>query len=84
MQMRMTHPMNTQTFTQVHIGGRWIAFSYETPIAFSDSNGNRVVRVNDWGPTTGKHLNYIDYSNRADRIPSADFEAALNKEWDTK
>lgn len=58
------------------IGGLTVWFSYKTPIAFCKS-GTTVVRQNQWGPTTGKHLNAIDGGNKAARIPGPDFEAQL-------
>lgn len=35
-------------------------FSYNTLVAFQTERSGLVVRQNDWGPTTGKHLNEID------------------------
>jgi len=40
-----------------------VYYSYKTPIAFCGPNGLRV-RENDWGPTTGKHMNAIDSGNK--------------------
>ena len=37
-----------------------VYFSYKTPVAFETIETGLVVRENDWGPTTGKHLNWID------------------------
>lgn len=50
-----------------------IWFSYQTPVAF-ETGGKRVVRSNDWGPTTGKHLNAIDGGNRKSRVSGEEFE----------
>ena len=58
--------------------GGMIYFSYHIPVAFC-KNGNRVVRENLWGPTTGKHLNWIDGGNKKARVTGADFEAALKR-----
>lgn len=52
-------------------------YSYRTPVAFQDGNGPIIVRQNDWGPTTGKHLNAIDGGNKADRISGGEFELSL-------
>jgi hypothetical protein len=52
-------------------------FSYSTPIAFTSQDHNRVVRENDWGPTTGKHLNWIDGGDKdakKRRVDSDTFE----------
>jgi hypothetical protein len=43
-------------------------FSYRTLVAFKALGGPIVCRQNEWGPTTGKHLNAIepDHSARVD------------------
>jgi len=46
-------------------------FSYKTLIAFKSKKfGVMVIHENNWGPTTGKHLNHIDRdkSKRVDHI----------------
>jgi len=53
-----------------------IYYSYKTPVAFRH-NGRLVVRENDWGPTTGKHLNWIDGGNKSGRIQGGEFELEL-------
>ncbi len=50
--------------------------SYNTIIAF-EVDGMITARENDWGPTTGKHLNWI--SSKKYRLPSDKFEAELKK-----
>ena len=50
----------TASSSRVELGRVTVWFSYETPIAFSSIDGMLVVRENDWGPTTGKHMNKID------------------------
>lgn len=56
-----------------------IWFSYRTPVAFRTfgENGRMVVRENDWGPTTGKHLNWIDGGDKGSRISGQEFERLL-------
>ena len=51
-------------------------FSYKTPVAFL-ANGKKVVSENQWGPTTGKHLNAIDNGDKKARLSRADFETKL-------
>jgi hypothetical protein len=51
-------------------------YSYKTPVAFSTGNGRILVRENEWGPTTGKHLNAID-RGEGGRVPGAEFEELL-------
>ena len=54
-----------------------VYFSYKTPVAFRVNGSGLRVRQNDWGPTTGKHLNAIDGGNRKARIPGEQFEQEL-------
>ena len=56
-----------------YVDGRAFYFSYETLIAFTDPNGKLVIRENDWGTTTGKHLNAID-SDKNKRVTGTRFE----------
>jgi len=57
-----------------------IYYSYNTPIAFrSFKTCGLVVRQNDWGTTTGKHLNWIDGGNKKERIPGNVFEKLLEE-----
>lgn len=62
---------------EVNIGNLTLYFSYDTVIAFSTYETGRVVSQNDWGTTTGKHLNWIDGGNKARRLPREQFEAQL-------
>lgn len=57
----------------VELGNVTVWFSYQTPVAFQVNGGKRVVRENDWGPTTGKHLRWIDGGNKSSRVSSAEF-----------
>lgn len=62
--------------------GRDYYFSYKTLVAFRGRNG-LVVRQNEWGPTTGKHLNAIDGGSketRAARLSGEAFEQAYAEE----
>ena len=52
-------------------------FSYKTPVAYSVMGGPKRVRRNDWGPTTGKHINAIDGGDKSSRISGEDFERGL-------
>jgi len=42
--------------------------------AFRVDGHRRVVRQNDWGPTTGKHLKWIDGGDKKNRVDSETFE----------
>lgn len=58
------------------INGDDFYFSYKTLVAFRH-DGEVTVRENDWGPTTGKHLNAIDGGDKKRRLPSERFELAF-------
>lgn len=62
-----------------HTSNLSVWFSYCTPVAFQQLGKPKVVRQNDWGPTTGKHLNWIDGGDKASRVPGERFEALLSK-----
>jgi hypothetical protein len=64
---------------EVNIGNLTLYFSYKTVVAFSDGYNKTVVSENNWGPTTGKHLNAIDNGRKDQRLKRADFEAALEE-----
>jgi hypothetical protein len=57
----------------LEIGNLTLYFSYETLIAFDHPETGLTIRENDWGPTTGKHLNAIN-DNQRERIPGDVFE----------
>ena len=58
---------NTSKYTTIE--GHTFWFSYRTCIAFKPSGGDLIISQNEWGTTTGKHLNAInrDKGIRADR-----------------
>ena len=53
-------------------------FSYKTLIAFH-KNGQLVVHKNDWGNTTGRHLNYVDNGKKSDRLTHEEFCAKFKE-----
>lgn len=63
--------VNSLKFVLPHIT---VWFSYKTPIAFYTVKTGRVVRENEWGPTTGKHLNWIDRGDKESRVCGITFE----------
>jgi hypothetical protein len=64
---------------RVDVGPLAIWFSYTTPVAFQLDGRMRVVRQNQWGPTTGKHLNWIDGGSHKERVSSDEFEQRFNE-----
>lgn len=67
---------------RVDMPGLTVWFSYRTPVAFQKAGRLRVVRCNSWGPTTGKHLNWIDGggSKVKDRVSSEEFERLFDEQ----
>lgn len=59
----------------VEVGPLDLYYSYQTLIAFRSPETGLVVHENDWGPTTGKHLKWIDNGCKAARLGSAAFDA---------
>ena len=59
------------------LDGITVWFSYKTPVAFRVDGYSVVVRANAWGPTTGKHLNYIDDGYKTRRVSGSAFAASL-------
>lgn len=68
--------------TRVYLGNVVIWFSYDTPVAYHVPGSPRVVSVNRWSQTTGRHLNEIDNGNKADRVSGEEFEAGLSEIMD--
>lgn len=79
MTVSIDHPTNRPNFTVVQVGSLSIWFSYRTAIAFQSGYQGIVVRENDWGATTGKHLNYVDGGGKGTRVSGREFESMLAK-----
>ena len=78
MRIEINHPTNKANFSTVTLGAYSVAFSYSTPIGYTTDDGfNWVVRVNDWGPTTGRHLNELDFGRKEERIDGDQFMLQL-------
>ena len=72
------HPTNRPNFYIMHFMGWRFAFSYQTVVGFIPPGGGiwRVIQ-NYWGPTTGKHLNWLDGGDKKSRLSSEEFNKAL-------
>ncbi len=79
MNVSIDHPSNKPNYTHVEINDLIIVFSYRTPIAFHTYEGGWIYRENDWGPTTGRHLTMAGSNRKHERLPSGDFESALEE-----
>lgn len=78
MEVSISHPTDRPNFSVVDVGPLRLWFSYSTVIAFKDGYSGPTARENDWGPTTGKHLNQVPSGAvKADRVPSSEFERCL-------
>jgi len=62
----------------VELGDVTLYFSYETVVAFDAPGFGITVSENDWGPTTGKHLNAI-MAQKDIRLPRKQFEVELER-----
>ena len=60
----------------VSLGDLDIYFSYKTPVAFRAPGKMIRVSENLWGPTTGRHLNWIN-SDKKERMKRNEFESEL-------
>ena len=67
---------NYDSSRRVRIGELELYFSYKTIVAFSTPEQGLVARENEWGPTTGKHLNKIGVPKNQ-RLPRESFELQL-------
>lgn len=66
------------------IGGYTFWYSYKTLVAFRAPSHPLVVHQNDWGPTTGKHLNAIDGGKKTSRVDADTFKRLLKDLVDPK
>jgi hypothetical protein len=62
----------------VDFGTLEIYYSYKTIVAFRHESTGLVVSQNQWGTTTGKHLNWIN-DDKSARIPHSELLEKLNK-----
>ena len=62
---------------RLQMGSLTLYFSYKTVVAFCDGNSEMQICENVWGPTTGKHLNWLDAGNKKERIEQSEFKDKL-------
>lgn len=77
------HSKISAQLLSVTIGKLTVWVSYDTLIAYQYGGAPIVIRRNDWGSTTGKHLNEID-PDHSKRIDGREFEKqfdALFENW---
>ena len=70
---------NTACFTD-SFGSRFY-FSYTALVAYKKLGEKMVVCQNRWGSTTGKHLNWIDGGNQAERLRDEDFNNKFKRDF---
>lgn len=78
---RVSVDTSVSNLTIVHFGDLTLWFSYKTLVAFQRGDMRPMVRENDWGPTTGKHLNMIDGGKRrtSQRLAPQDFDEEFER-----
>lgn len=59
---------------RVEVGPLTLWFSYRTLVAFRRRGAALIVSENCWGPTTGKHLRWIDDGDKKARVARGEFE----------
>lgn len=60
-------------------GGVVFYYSYETIVAIEWGGFNSAVSENVWGPTTGRHINWLDNGNKNARLPREEFEEKVKE-----
>lgn len=71
----VNHPTDRPNYCIVSIGDIDLYFSYQTIIAFAKPGVGIIGRKNEWGPTTGKHLNLAGPFR--ERLDGDEFERRL-------
>lgn len=65
------------------IGTRTVFYSYDTVVAFKGTNSKGeyfdCVHTNNWGTTTGKHLNWLDGGAKDSRLDDKEFNKRLQE-----
>lgn len=64
--------------TEITVNGVTLYFSYETLIGFRKGNF-LCIRKNEWGNTTGKHMNAIPGSGSVDKMDEEQFIYAYER-----
>lgn len=62
---------------EVKLANITLYYSYDTIVAYRDNKDGLIVSVNQWGTTTGKHLNWIDGGDKKSRKSAEDFKVML-------
>ena len=65
-------------FAKISLGETALYFSYATLVAF-EHEGRTICIENQWGPTTGKHLNYVE-ADKKKRVTKETFDKLVNLE----
>lgn len=80
MEITLNQRMNNK-LTIVNVGGAKLYFSYQTIIGASYPGIGTIVRKNDWGTTTARHMNEIDGGTKeakAARLDETEFDEQLD------
>lgn len=75
-EFRNENQNSAKNFNSFMVGNTRFYISYETLVAFTHPTQGLIVMENYWGPTTGKHLNWL-YVDKKDRKTSEEFNKLL-------
>lgn len=63
----------------IEINGVTFYFSYSTLVGIKIKDNPPIVMQNYWKGTTGKHLNWIDWGDKKERLSREAFEIVTNE-----
>lgn len=66
-------------FHVLECGGLTIWFSYETPIALKNKEDIIILTLNEWGTTTGRHINAVKREGDFTQMRKTDFDYVMNR-----
>lgn len=61
--------------TEIELEGCRVLFSYQTPVAYSNSVGLCFITEKRWSPTTSRHITKWLQGRPAKRVPQASIES---------
>ncbi|MDP3066215.1 MAG: hypothetical protein Q8N08_05685 [Methanobacteriaceae archaeon] len=73
--MMIKREFNNKMTTVIKDGTEFV-FSYDQIVAVRCPDGELFVSVNEWGTTTGRHLNSIE-PDKGKRLPFTEFMAKI-------
>lgn len=65
--------------TEIRVGGKYVLFSYQTPVAYSDESGNCFRTATNYSTTTSKHINAWLGGRQAKSVPQEQISKAAGQ-----